>query len=61
MSVWKWEFAKELGVSPQKLDDLMNTCNLSYWESPRDRKLKIVSDEDQEIIKTYLETGIIPK
>lgn len=55
------EFAKELWVSLAKLDDLMRDLSLEYDTTPRDKRVQVVSEENQEAIKEYLDTGKVPK
>ncbi len=52
--IWKTEFSEELKISTIKLDSLMRELNLEYTYNPRDKKMKVVSDEAQDKIKEYL-------
>lgn len=59
--IWKHAFAKELKISPVKLDSLMKELDLQYESTPRDKKMLVVSDDTQKSIKTYLDTGEKPE
>ena len=52
--IWKTEFAYEIWVSPKKLDSIMEDLKLEYESSPRDKKVRVVSDDAQNTIKDYL-------
>lgn len=51
MNVWKMEFAKDIWVSLQKLDDIMEDLWLKYQTSIKDKRMLLVSEDDQKIIK----------
>lgn len=52
--MWKSDFVKEIKVSPNKLDSLMEELDLDYTSTPRDKKMKVVSPEAQKKVKDYL-------
>jgi len=49
---WKHEFARELKISPNKLDQLMTSKWLEYRVDIVDRRRLIVDEDEQEEIKS---------
>lgn len=59
--IWKYDFARELKVSVPKLDDLMRDLDLEYETNVLDKRISVVSEEAQEVIKEYIKTWKKPK
>lgn len=52
--IWKVDFATEIWVGTRKLDDIMEELELEYEVYPRNKRIKVVSDDAQKQIKEYL-------
>lgn len=52
--IWKIDFCREIWISSNKLDSVMEELGLTYDVYPRDKKVKVVNNEAQKAIKNYL-------